>query len=92
MFTQNMKLFLDQGITREIEGIVKIGIHHEKQHQEIINNGYVNIYLANPLLPVFSSFPQKNIIPDDYNQECKNCWGHPNSMDIIRWILLWTMN
>jgi len=66
--TQNMKLFLDQGITREIEELVEIGIHHEKQHQELLLTDIKYILGNNPLLPVFSS-SHKEHIPDDYNQE-----------------------
>jgi ergothioneine biosynthesis protein EgtB len=66
--TQNMKLFLDQGIKREIEELVEIGIHHEKQHQELLLTDIKYILGNNPLLPVFSSSHQEHI-PDDFNQE-----------------------
>ena len=66
--TQNMKLFLDQGITREIEELVEIGIHHEKQHQELLLTDIKYILGNNPLLPVFSSSHQEHI-PVDFNQE-----------------------
>jgi len=45
----------------------KIGIHHEKQHQELLLTD-IKIYILgnNPLLPSnFFVFPQKEHIPDD---------------------------
>ncbi|MCM4151849.1 ergothioneine biosynthesis protein EgtB [Arenibacter sp. N53] len=66
--TESMKVFLDQGITTEIEELVEIGIHHEKQHQELLLTDIKYILGNNPLLPILSP-SYKEHIPDNYNQE-----------------------
>jgi len=69
--TQNIKFLLEQSITKEIEELVEIGIHHEKQHQELLLTDIKYILGNNPLLPVFSP-NHKEHIPEKPPQE----WLH----------------
>lgn len=51
--TRNMKELLEDGITSEIEEILLIGIHHEKQHQELLLTDIKYILGHNPLFPKY---------------------------------------
>ncbi len=52
--TEELKDFLENNsISEELEGVLKIGIHHEKQHQELLLTDIKYILGNNPLLPVY---------------------------------------
>lgn len=52
--TAELKDFLENNsISEELEGVLKIGIHHEKQHQELLLTDIKYILGNNPLLPVY---------------------------------------
>ncbi len=52
--TNEMKEFLASEISADIEEILHIGIHHEKQHQELLMTDIKYILGNNPLLPKYS--------------------------------------
>jgi len=53
--TSEMKEFLSSAnFSKEILAILEIGIHHEKQHQELLLTDIKYILGNNPLLPVYS--------------------------------------
>lgn len=52
--TAALEEFLSQDISEEIRALVLVGIHHEKQHQELLLTDIKYILGNNPLLPVYS--------------------------------------
>ena len=60
--TQAMAEFLKNKPSKEVEEIVKIGIHHEKQHQELLLTDIKYILGNNPLLPVYNEYFQESPI------------------------------
>lgn len=66
--TNEMKDFLSGGISPEIEEILLIGIHHEKQHQELLLTDIKYILGNNPLLPKYSDAFQENPIQEFQQQ------------------------
>lgn len=52
--TNEMKDFLSEEISEEIKEILLIGIHHEKQHQELLTTDIKYILGNNPLLPKYN--------------------------------------
>ena len=52
--TNELKEFLSQGIPSELEEALFIGIHHEKQHQELLMTDIKYILGNNPLLPKYN--------------------------------------
>jgi len=59
--TREMEEFLSQDISEEIRGIVLIGIHHEKQHQELLLTDIKYILGNNPLLPIYSDIIKEHV-------------------------------
>ncbi|MEH6407127.1 MAG: ergothioneine biosynthesis protein EgtB [Leeuwenhoekiella sp.] len=53
--TENIADMMQDDISEEIESLVEIGIHHEKQHQELLLTDIKYILGNNPLLPVYNS-------------------------------------
>lgn len=54
--TNELKEFLtSEAISAEIEALLEIGIHHEKQHQELLLTDIKYILGNNPLLPLYSA-------------------------------------
>jgi ergothioneine biosynthesis protein EgtB len=53
--TNEMKEFLASEISEEIEEILQVGIHHEKQHQELLMTDIKYILGNNPLLPKYNN-------------------------------------
>ncbi|WP_432412718.1 ergothioneine biosynthesis protein EgtB [Rasiella sp. SM2506] len=53
--TNEMKEFLASEISEEVEEILNIGIHHEKQHQELLMTDIKYILGNNPLLPKYNN-------------------------------------
>lgn len=52
--TNEMKEFLSNDISSEIKELLLIGIHHEKQHQELLTTDIKYILGNNPLLPKYN--------------------------------------
>lgn len=53
--TQHLSELIQDGISSEIEDLVEIGIHHEKQHQELLLTDIKYILGNNPLTPAYRS-------------------------------------
>ena len=53
--TNEIKELLATEISAEIEELIQIGIHHEKQHQELLMTDIKYILGNNPLLPKYSN-------------------------------------
>ncbi len=53
--TDAMKELLEINATPQIEALVTIGIHHEKQHQELLHTDIKYIFGNNPLLPQYEA-------------------------------------
>ncbi|MGJ8683596.1 MAG: ergothioneine biosynthesis protein EgtB [Nonlabens sp.] len=51
--TKNMELLIKNHLTDSLIPILEIGIHHEKQHQELLLTDIKYILGNNPLLPVY---------------------------------------
>jgi ergothioneine biosynthesis protein EgtB len=66
--TNEMKEFLQNEISSEIEDILLIGIHHEKQHQELLRTDIKYILGNNPLLPKYTDAFKENPV-QDFEQE-----------------------
>ncbi|MDG3580978.1 ergothioneine biosynthesis protein EgtB [Galbibacter pacificus] len=60
--TNHLSEFLDDHLTDEIAGLITIGIHHEKQHQELLFTDIKYILGNNPLLPKYSETFEENTI------------------------------
>ncbi len=58
--TNEMKDFLSEEISEELEKILLIGIHHEKQHQELLVTDIKYILGNNPLLPRYNDSFSEN--------------------------------
>ena len=58
--TNEMKDFLSEEISEELEEILLIGIHHEKQHQELLVTDIKYILGNNPLLPRYNDSFSEN--------------------------------
>ena len=52
--TNELKELLEQDISEEIEMLLLMGIHHEKQHQELLMTDIKYILGNNPLLPKYN--------------------------------------
>lgn len=64
--TNNMEELLAEGITPEIEEILLIGIHHEKQHQELLLTDIKYILGHNPLFPKYNDdFREDKTLKED---------------------------
>jgi ergothioneine biosynthesis protein EgtB len=66
--TNEMKDFLSEEISKEIEEILLIGIHHEKQHQELLTTDIKYILGNNPLLPKYNDSFLENPV-QNFQQE-----------------------
>lgn len=62
--TENLQEFLETGISKELEELVEIGIHHEKQHQELLLTDIKYILGNNPLLPVYDKNFNENSVEE----------------------------
>lgn len=58
--TENMRELLEAGISQEIEATLLVGIHHEKQHQELLVTDIKYILGHNPLFPKYNDSFQEN--------------------------------
>ncbi len=52
--TEGIKTFFGKNQSDELNALLEIGIHHEKQHQELLLTDIKYILGNNPLLPVYS--------------------------------------
>jgi ergothioneine biosynthesis protein EgtB len=62
--TFEIEELLESKITSEVEDLLIIGIHHEKQHQELLITDIKYILGNNPLLPKFNDTFNENPIQD----------------------------
>lgn len=60
--TNEMRDLLSEEISKELEELLLIGIHHEKQHQELLVTDIKYILGNNPLLPKYSDSFSENPI------------------------------
>ena len=52
--TEHIKQLFEQEQSQEVNGLLEIGIHHEKQHQELLLTDIKFILGNNPLLPAYA--------------------------------------
>ncbi|NAS29389.1 ergothioneine biosynthesis protein EgtB [Flavobacteriaceae bacterium R38] len=70
--TKNLEHFItEKELSDEIHNLIEIGIHHEKQHQELLITDIKFILGNNPLLPEYSSDFKENPI-ENFQRE----WIH----------------
>lgn len=60
--TEALTELLEEGITEEVTKLLTIGIHHEKQHQELLLTDIKYILGNNPLMPVYDGHFSENSI------------------------------
>lgn len=60
--TREMNDLLSKRISKEVEEILLIGIHHEKQHQELLITDIKYILGNNPLFPKYNDLFSENLI------------------------------
>ncbi len=66
--TEGIKKLLEKNPSPEVYDLLEIGIHHEKQHQELLLTDIKYILGNNPLLPIYSdSFKEHEI--EGHHQE-----------------------
>ncbi|AWX45207.1 Hercynine oxygenase [Flagellimonas maritima] len=53
--TESIKKLFETDQTDEVNSVLEIGIHHEKQHQELLLTDIKYILGNNPLLPIYSN-------------------------------------
>lgn len=62
--TDAISAFLKTKFPKDVEGLILIGIHHEKQHQELLLTDIKYILGNNPLLPIYDENFQENTVQD----------------------------
>jgi len=62
--TNAMQLFLADELSEEVRAVVEIGIHHEKQHQELLMTDIKYILGNNPLQPVYGTLENEVLVED----------------------------
>ncbi len=62
--TSHLQAFLEENNDYKIHELVEIGIHHEKQHQELLLTDIKYILGNNPLLPKYNETFTENTISD----------------------------
>jgi ergothioneine biosynthesis protein EgtB len=60
--TQAIKNLFEEHEDPELYGLLEIGIHHEKQHQELLLTDIKYILGNNPLLPVYSAHLEEHAV------------------------------
>ncbi len=63
--TSNLQAFLEENDDKTILQLVEIGIHHEKQHQELLLTDIKFILGNNPLLPKYNETFTENIVSNE---------------------------
>lgn len=66
--TDAMISFMQDGISTTIANIITIGIHHEKQHQELLLTDIKYILGQNPLFPVYQDTFEEHFSEKDNNE------------------------
>lgn len=66
--TRAIKNLFEEEQNKELNDLLEIGIHHEKQHQELLLTDIKFILGNNPLLPKYSETFQEHI-PENHRQE-----------------------
>lgn len=66
--TQALGDFLQTDIPEDLKKIIEIGIHHEKQHQELLLTDIKYILGNNPLLPVYDKDFEENPV-ENFDRE-----------------------
>ncbi|MBQ0735102.1 ergothioneine biosynthesis protein EgtB [Aquimarina celericrescens] len=66
--TSHLQAFLEENSNEKIQDIVEIGIHHEKQHQELLITDIKYILGNNPLLPKYNETFTENPTSDQVSQ------------------------
>ncbi|WP_101450905.1 ergothioneine biosynthesis protein EgtB [Aquimarina sp. MAR_2010_214] len=68
--TSHLQTFLEENDDPKIRELVEIGIHHEKQHQELLITDIKFILGNNPLFPKYNdTFSENPIFDDDQTSE-----------------------
>lgn len=62
--TRHMITFCEEQLTEEHVAVLEIGIHHEKQHQELLLTDIKYILGNNPLQPVYGELVHEEFIED----------------------------
>jgi ergothioneine biosynthesis protein EgtB len=52
-----MRRLLDDRPSREVLGLVELGLHHEQQHQELLVMDILHVLSCSPLLPAYGTLP-----------------------------------
>jgi ergothioneine biosynthesis protein EgtB len=60
--TTNMKQFCEEFLNEENQPILEIGIHHEKQHQELLLTDIKYILGNNPLMPAYGPIADEEYV------------------------------
>ena len=55
---RKMRSLLNDGIPQEIAHVVRLGLHHEQQHQELMLTDIKHVLSCNPLFPSFQDHKQ----------------------------------
>lgn len=82
--TQVVQQLLQSGVSKHLEEIILIGIHHEKQHQELLITDIKYILGNNPLLPKYNDQFDENPVTQGKPSWCRVSEGlyeigHQNS-------------
>ncbi|SHI80016.1 ergothioneine biosynthesis protein EgtB [Aquimarina spongiae] len=62
--TTHLQTFLEENDEEHIQELVEVGIHHEKQHQELLLTDIKYILGNNPLLPKYNDTFTEHRVPD----------------------------
>ena len=62
--TTHLQAFLEENDEEHIQELVEVGIHHEKQHQELLLTDIKYILGNNPLLPKYNDTFTEHRVPD----------------------------
>jgi ergothioneine biosynthesis protein EgtB len=60
--TKNMIIFCEQYLNEKNAPVLEIGIHHEKQHQELLITDIKYILGNNPLLPIYGEVRDEELV------------------------------
>ncbi len=66
--TSHLQAFLEENNNEKIQELVEIGIHHEKQHQELLITDIKYILGNNPLLPKYNETFTENPVSDQLSE------------------------